>query len=120
MHRLAVALCASMVQPTLSAPVLHILLHAAGTMPFSPALGIDKDLWEVTSEDAQAQVLRVVNIRRHFAGVAMLHDMRTNMTAEGAERNGVSVLHAADGKVLLGVFDVPAVDHSITGAPKGA
>jgi hypothetical protein len=71
------------------------------------------------SQDAQEQTGRLVAMRKSLAGVKVLMDMKPDMDEKQAEAAGVTVLHAVDGKVLLGVFDVAAVDSKITAGPKG-
>ena len=93
---------------------------AAGTMPFNADLGINRGVWEGMSQDTQAQVGRLVSMRKALSAVATLKDMPTSMTVKEAKANGVTVLLAADGKVELGIFNVPAIANSICATiPKG-
>ena len=88
-------------------------------MPYNADFGIDKDMWDVMSQDAQVQAGRLVAMRKSLAGVKLLLCMQPDMDEQQAKAAGITVLRVVDGKVVLGVFDVPAIDSNITVAPKG-
>ncbi len=71
-------------------------------------------------ENVQERILLLISFRRQFAQVKALCNMRASITEEVATDLGIEVLHAADGKVLLGVFNVPALDGIIESVPKGS
>ena len=89
-------------------------------MPYNAAFGIDKNLWDTMSQDTQVQVDRLVAMRKSLAGVKLLLGMQPDMDEQQAQAADVTVLRVVDGKVVLGVFDVPAIDSVITAGPKGA
>ena len=91
-----------------------------GSMPFNPALGIDKELWKVMSDDVQKRASLAVTERRKLAAVPILRDMREKMTVEHAKRKLVNVIDARGDDVVLGVFHVRFVDSSFSSGPEGA
>lgn len=91
----------------------------AGTMPYNANFGIDKDVWDVMSQVAQVQASRLITMRKSLKRVKLLLGMQPHLNEQQANAVDITALRVVDGKVVLGVFDVPAIDSTITTGPKG-
>ncbi len=96
--------------------------YPSGSLPFpgEREVGFEEKAWLDMCSEVQERILLLISSRRQFAQVKALCNMRASMSEAVATDLGIEVLHAADGEVLLGVFNVPALDGIIDSAPKGA
>jgi len=94
--------------------------YPAGNEPFPSGfkVGFDAALWSSMSQETQQRVKVLLQDQAALAAVKVFSQMRSDMGVEEAEALDITVVHSSEGKVELGVFDVPAV--TVTMPPKGA
>jgi hypothetical protein len=94
----------------------------AGNIPFPGAarVRVDETVWYSMSEAVQKRVLVLIETREQLAQTKALLDMRSDLDVETAKKLGITVIKVSkDGKVELGVFQVPAVLDIFSSTPKG-
>ena len=95
--------------------------YPAGNEPFPSGFKVDFDaeVWASMSQETQQRVTVLLQDQAAVAAVKVFSQMRSDMGVEEAEALGITVVHSREGKVELGVFDVPVVTGTIQKLPKG-
>ena len=91
-----------------------------GTLPYPVNAGFSQGVWAAMCLEVQQRVLDLRQAESKLAAIKALSNMRADLEEKDAAKFGIKVLHARDGKVQLGVFDVPDVDTFLGSPPKGA
>ena len=96
--------------------------YPAGNEPFPSGFKVDFDaeVWASMSQETQQRVTVLLQDQAAVAAVKVFSQMRSDMGVDEAEALGITVVHSREGKVELGVFDVPVVTGTIQKLPKGA
>jgi chromosome segregation ATPase len=96
----------------------------AGTVQYPGAqtveIGLSQGVWSIMSQEVQERVLQLLDAKKTLGAVNALHHMRSELSVSDAAKFGIEVLHARDGMVQLGYFDVPAILAFLQSPPKGA
>lgn len=95
--------------------------YPAGHEPFPSGFKVDfgAEVWASMSQETQERVQVLLQDQAALAAVKVFSQMRSDMGVEEAEALGITVVHSREGKVELGVFDVPVVTGTIQKLPKG-
>ena len=91
-----------------------------GTLPYPVNAGFSQGVWAAMCLEVQQRVLDLRQAESKLAAIKALSNMRAGLEEKDAAKFGIEVLFARDGKVQLGVFDVPDVDTFLGYPPKGA
>jgi hypothetical protein len=87
--------------------------------PGAAEVGCSSLTWSSICPELQQRVMHLLDAHRQLLKVKALSNMRDDIDLNQAAELGIQVLRAEGDKVLLGVFDVPAIQPYLTIAPKG-
>ena len=100
----------------------EIRQYPRGTLPYPGASnpGFSEQLWIAMCHEVQQNVLKCLQAKASLSAVKALSNMRAGIKEADAAKFGIKVLLARDGKILLGLFDVPELNNIVdVSAPKG-
>jgi hypothetical protein len=97
-------------------------LPETGSLPYPGAtkVGFNEEVWNTMCLEVQERVLKLLQAESQLTAVKALSNMRGDIDQKDAAKFGIKVLLARGRKILLGVFDVPALENVVDlNAPKG-